>query len=1047
MNFSSLKIRRFSLGLMVMFTGTLMAANPDWENPEIFAINKEAARATAYPFNSEQAAIKNNKDQSPWVLSLNGTWKFNWVQSPDDRPVEFYLDTYDVSNWKDIQVPGNWEMQGYGIPIYTNVQYPYPKNPPYIPHEDNPTGSYKRSFDLPDGWNGRRVYLHFEAGTAAMYVWVNGQKVGYSQVTKSPAEFDITPYVHQGKNHVAVEVYRWSDGSYLEDQDFWRLSGFERGIFLYSTDQVRIQDFFATPDLDAQYKNGSLNVVATLKNYTASGLSNTVELLLLDANGKTVFRTSKSGLVPANGATDITLNQKVAAPKLWSNETPHLYTLVLNLKNAQGQLMESTSCKTGFRKVEIKDGMLFVNGKYMMVRGVNIHEHNENTAHYVTRETLVKDIQTMKQHNINAVRMSHYPHSTLWYDLCDEYGLFLCDEANIESHDMGAEWQSWFDKGKHPAYLPQWAAAHKDRVVRMFERDKNHPSIIVWSMGNECGNGPVFYDIYKWLKQRDSSRMVQFEQAGENENTDIVCPMYPDIRSMKKYAANTDAKRPYIMCEYSHAMGNSSGNFQEYFDVISTSKHMQGGFIWDWVDQGIKAKDANGRTYWGYGGDFGSQNYPNQENFCHNGLVFPDRTPHPGLKEVKKVYQDILFKAKDLSQGMISIQSRFLYNDLKDYAFRWEVTRNGEVVASSVVEGSQAGGSTKDWTLKLPKIAPKAGEEYLLNIYAFTKIASEMIPAGHEVAREQFALNPNNYFVPVQTTVGEIKYQDENGRITLNCGDVTMTFAKNWGGLSGYMYKGKWLMSAPEINFWRAPTDNDFGNNMQVDCNVWRAAGKNKELKSFDVVPGKEKVVLKAVYDLPDVSSVYTMTYTAFADGRLMVEGAWKAGAQKLPEMPRFGMQFTLNKSFDHFTYYGRGPWENYADRHTASLLGLYSGKVADQYVPYLRPQENGNKTDLRWLTLTNAEGRGIRIEGLQPLSVTASHNTVEDFDPGMTKKQRHVNDINPRNNVFLYVDLAQRGVGGDNSWGMLPHDPYRLLAKEYSYGYVIRPVFSTFER
>ncbi len=1037
--------KRWGMGLTGLFAFTVMvgAQTPDWENPEVFSINKEAPRASALPYNNGQLAIQDVYEQSPYYLSLNGTWKFNWVKRPDERPLDFYKDSYDTRDWKDIKVPGNWELQGFGTPIYTNVTYPFVKNPPFIAHDDNPVGSYKRTFNLPSSWDGRRVYLHFEAGTSAMYVWVNGEKVGYSEVTKSPAEFDISKYVKPGKNSVAVEEYRWSDGSYLEDQDFWRISGIDRNVYLYSTDQIRVQDFFATPDLDKNYKNGSLSVAISLKNFTASSTANSVELALLDANNKSVFRVSKVVNVPANASSEVIFNQKVSSPKLWSNETPNLYTLLITVKDGNGKLVEVTSTKTGFRKVEIKDGQLFVNGIHMLIRGVNMHEHNEVTGHYVTRETMMKDIRTMKQFNINAVRMSHYPQSVLWYKLCDEYGLFICDEANLESHGMGAEFQNWFDKSKHPAYLPKWAAAHKDRVSRMMERDKNHPCVILWSMGNECGNGPVFHDIYKWLKQRDPSRPVQFEQAGEDVNTDIVCPMYPGMETMKKYAARKDVKRPFIMCEYAHAMGNSSGNFQEYYDVISTSKHMQGGFIWDWVDQGMLTKDENGRAYWGYGGDFGSAHYPNQENFCLNGLVAPDRTPHPGLYEVKKVYQNIIFKAKDLKKGLISMESRFMYHNLNEYNFKWELLRNGEVEASSAFNVTQAAGTTKDLKLNLPVIKEEDGVEYLLNIYTYTKTPTEIIPEGHEVAREQFTLGADRYFAAETKAIGnEITKKDENNRLTLTCGEVQLSFNKRSGTLDAYVYKGKWLLNGPpQPHFWRAPTDNDFGNNMPSICNIWRTAGNNKQLKSFDIKESEGKTVLTSTYYLNDVSSDYTVIYTVYPDGRLQVNVAWKAGLNELPEMPRFGMQLNLNKAYENFTWYGRGPWENYWDRKTASFVGLYKSTVAEQYYPYLRPQENGNKTDVRWLTLTNGEGEGLRIDGLQPLSVSALNNLPEDFDPGLTKKQQHVNDINPRNEVILHVDLQQRGLGGDDSWGRRPHDQYRLTQKEYSYGYIISPV------
>jgi beta-galactosidase len=1015
----------------------------EWENPEIFQINREPARATFIPYADELSAISDRYESSPWYLSLNGYWKFQWAPTPDQRPKDFYKTSFDVTNWKEIKVPGNWELQGYGIPIYTNITYPYPKNPPFIDHSDNPVGSYRRYFELPALWNGRKTFLYFEAGTSAMYIYVNGEKVGYTENTKSPAEFDITKYVKPGKNLVAVEVYRWSDGSYLEDQDFWRISGIDRDVYIYSTDNVRIADFFARPDLDANYKNGSLSVDITLKNYNTIAKNNqSVEALLLDASGNKVFEQVVKINLPNTENQTTTFTKSVSAPRLWSSETPYLYTLLLTLKDENGKFIETVSSKIGFRKVELKNGQLLVNGKRIIVHGVNMHEHNIITGHYQDVETIMKDIRTMKEFNINAVRCSHYPENINWVKLCDKYGIFLVDEANIESHGMGAALQNRFDQSKHPAYLKEWHAAHMDRIISLVERDKNHPSVILWSMGNECGNGPVFFDAYKWIKERDKTRLVQFEQAGELENTDVVCPMYPGIKTMKEYAERPSVTRPFIMCEYAHAMGNSSGNFQEYWDIIHSSKNMQGGFIWDWVDQGFLVTDEVGRKYWAYGGDMGSQNYTNDENFNHNGLVGPDRIPHPGLYEVKKVYQDILFKASDLSKGFITVQNGFMYNNLSNYIFNYEVLMNGEAIKKGTFDINLAAGLEKQVQLALPEISTTDGKEYFLNIFANTRKGSDVLPQGHEVAREQFKLGEGKYFVKGVITGEAPKVKDEKEYIQLSANGIEVEISKRSGFIDNYMANGKRLLvRRPKPNFWRAPTDNDFGNNMQYICNVWRTAGDNTSLKNIEVKQEDGKIMVIADLFLRDVASEYRIVYTMNADCSLTVNNQFKAGSNELPEMPRFGMIMTLGKEYENFAFYGRGPWENYTDRNTASFLGVYISKVDDQYVPYTRPQENGYKTDVRWLTLTNGDGEGIKIEGLQPLCISALNNFPEDFDPGLTKKYRHINDITPRKEVILCVDLAQRGVGGDNSWGAYPHKPYRLEAKEYTYGFVIRPV------
>ncbi|MDD5183864.1 MAG: glycoside hydrolase family 2 TIM barrel-domain containing protein [Paludibacter sp.] len=1025
----------FAAFLFPVFAQNAAVAN-DWENPAVFQINREPARAAFLPYADESSAIADEYIRSPWFLSLDGNWKFQWSPTPDQRPKDFYKTDFNVINWKEISVPSNWELKGYGIPIYTNATYPFPKNPPYIDHSDNPVGSYRRYIDIPADWNNRRVFIHFEAGTSAMYVWVNGQKVGYTENTKSPAEFDITNYVKPGKNLIAVEVYRWSDGSYLEDQDFWRISGIDRDVYLFSTENVRIADFFARPDLDAAYKNGSLSVDIKLKNMNSGAKNNQlVEAKLVDASGKVIFVKTVKMNVAANASDSTTLNQKVSAPKLWSNETPNLYTLLLTLKDESGRLNEVIGSQIGFRKVELKNGQLLVNGIRIMVHGVNIHEHNPVTGHYQDKETMMKDIRLMKQLNINAVRCSHYPNNLKWVKLCSQYGLFMVDEANIESHGMG------YGK-ENMAYNPLWDNMHLDRTYSLVERDKNFPAVIIWSLGNEASNGDVFKKTYAWIKKRDNTRLVQFEQAHEQDNTDIVCPMYPGVSYMKEYGNRENVKRPFIMCEYAHAMGNSSGNFQEYWDIIHNSKNLQGGFIWDWVDQGFEVTDEVGRKYWAYGGDMGSQNYTNDENFDHNGLVWPDRTPHPGAFEVKKVYQDILFKAVDLDKGIIRIENGFGYTNLENYLFKYEVLENGSVIKKGTVDVNLAPLSKKQVQLALPALPAKDGVEYVLNIFALTKVGTEIMPQNFEIAREQFKLGEGKYFVTSNTSGDKPKVTDDKDRVTLSAAGVDVTINKRSGLIGRYKADNNWYFNEnPTPNFWRAPTDNDFGNGMEKKCNIWRTAGENTSVKNIAVKEENGKAIVTADLYLKDVASDYQIVYTMTGDGAFAVDVHYKAGVNELPEMPRFGMIMSLNNEYDNFSYYGRGPLENYSDRNTASFIGIYNSKVADQYVPYTRPQENGYKTDLRWLTLTNNEGKGIRIEGLQPICASALNNWPEDFDPGLSKKYRHTNDITPRREVVLSVDLAQRGVGGDNSWGAYPHQPYLLKAQEYNYGFVIKPI------
>ena len=680
------------------------------------------------------------------------------------------------------------------------------------------------------------------------------------------------------------------------------------------------------------------------------------------------------------------------------------------------------------------------------MHGVNRHELEPATGRVVTEAGMRKDLEVMKRFNINAVRTSHYPNDERWYRLCDEYGMYLVDEANIETHGYGAELQGRFDKAQHPAYRPEWAAAHRDRIERLVERDKNHASVIIWSMGNECGNGPVFHEAYTWLKQRDPSRPVMFEQAGEDVNTDIVSPMYPGMNSMKKYADATDKTRPYIMCEYSHAMGNSNGNFQEYWDLIRSKPHLQGGFIWDWVDQGLQAQTTDGRPFFAYGGDLGGFYLQNDENFCANGLVAADRTPHPGLYEVKKVYQDIRFSAAQPASGRVTVLNGFSFNDLDNYAFRWELLRNGTVAKSgSMAVGKLAAGQQKEVKLNLPTVKSEPGAEYVLNVFALTKTAAPLVPAGHEVAREQFVLTPAaTYFAAAPARASTLQVQREGDKLTFTAGNVRGEFDTKQGRLTDYRLRDQQVVeSYPEPYFWRAPTDNDFGNNMPQKLGAWRTAHAARKVQAVTV--GEQSAAglpIKVSYLLTDIDAPYTVDYLIGPDGAVQVTAAIDLTGKDLPELPRFGMRMDLPRRFNRLHYYGRGPWENYQDRNSATFLGTYQGSVHGQFTRnYIRPQENGNHTDVRWVTLTNAAGLGLRVEGQQPLSFSALPFRTEDLDPGLTKKQQHPTDVKLRNSVTLHVDLKQRGVGGDNSWGALPHESYRLLDKKYSYSYTLRLV------
>jgi beta-galactosidase len=1027
--------------LLLSVTNMSIAQNNDWENPQKYELNKEGPHATFMLFDKKEAVMADDYSQSPFYQSLNGTWKFVYADKYADRIKDFYRTDLNTSGWNDIAVPSNWELKGFGTPIYTNIIYPFPKNPPFV-GEDDPVGTYRKEFTVPENWNGGEVMLHFGSITGCAFVYVNGQKVGISKVSKSPAEFDITRYLQKGKNLLAVQVFRWHDGSYLEDQDFWRISGIERDVYLFTLPKLSVWDFFLKAGLDAKYSNGAFNANITLRKFTGNEQrKGSLAISIIDKTGKLVYNQEKKFSASADSLQLLSFSGKVSQPLKWSAETPNLYDCIITLKDENGNVTNYTGAKIGFRSIEIRNSQLLVNGVATYVHGTDRHEHDDINGHVPSKELMIKDIQLMKEYNINAVRCSHYPNDPLWYKLCDKYGIYLVDEANIEVHGMGAALQGWFDTTIHPAYMPLWAPAFMDRINRLFERDKNHPAVIIWSMGNECGNGKVFHDAYKWIKGRDITRPVQFEQAGEDWNTDIVCPMYPGMQHMKNYAADPAKTRPFIMCEYSHAMGNSNGNFREYWDIIFSSKKMQGGFIWDWVDQGFKQTDKSGNTFWGYGGDLGSYNLHNDENFCANGLIAANRTIHPGLNEVKKIYQNIYFAAKDLSKGIISISNLFDFTNLSDYNFKWELYKNGKKIDENSFLVDLAPHQQKNIALSLPAIQPEVGVEYYLNLEAFTKNSTELVPAGHVAAIEQFKLS-GDYFAQHPEVIGKLNVTKTENKLSFQSGSISGEFDLRSGALRSYKSgDAVKLYSFPEPYFWRAPTDNDFGNDMPEKLGIWRSVHESRQVKN--VIVGEQTtdgINIKVEYELAAIAVPYTVNYLIQNDGSIKVTASIDMTGRNLPELPRFGMRLKLTPQFDNLNYYGRGPWENYSDRNESAFVGLYTDEVSNQYCnSYIRPQESGYKTDVRWFTLTDKNGRGYKFEGIQPICFSAINHSEENLDPGMTKKQQHPSDLPPDKTVFVQIDYKQRGVGGDNSWGALPHDQYRLLDKKYSYSYVIR--------
>ena len=1021
---------------MVCATISAQQLQNEWENPELIERNKEEGHAEFIVYSNENEAKTNLDHSSSLYKSLNGQWKFTIVKNPSERPHDFYKTELDDTEWSTIKVPSNWELEGFDTPIYTNVTYPFPKNPPYIDGNYNPVGSYRKTFTVPDNWQGNEVILHFGSISGYARIFVNGMEAGMTKASKTPAEFDITELLKQGENLLAVQVFRWHDGSYLEDQDFWRLSGIERDVYLQALPKLTVWDYFVKASLDDSYTKGELSVDIDLRRFENNkSKKGTLTFSLLDADGKQVFTETQKWNKKTDSLYFNTILEKI---NKWSDETPYLYTYVITWKGNKLATAVITG-KTGFRRVEIKNAQLLVNGNAIQVHGVDLHEHHGTKGHVPDVAMMRKDLELMKQNNINAIRMSHYPHAKQLYELCDEYGLYVVDEANIETHAMGAELQGGFNKSKHPAYLPEWAPAHIDRINRMAERDKNYPSIILWSMGNECGNGPVFFEAYKWLKNYDNTRFVQFEQAGEKEDTDIVCPMYPGMDYMRKYAADTSKTRPFIMCEFSHAMGNSNGNFQEYFDIIDNSPHMQGGFIWDWVDQGLLAKE-NGKEYWAYGGDLGGAHLHNDANFCANGLVSADRKVHPAIYEVKRVYQNIKFS---YDSGVVTIKNNYNDTPLSDFRFVFELIKDGKSIAKDVLVTTKGPDSIEKF--KLPFKNLEAGSEYFVNIYAYTKKATDLVPENHELARAQFALSDKDYFENLSipsTDKTALIFKTTKEELTFETDQVKGSFDLIKGELISYHLKNEepLVIAYPTPYFWRAPTDNDFGNQMPKKLSIWKTAHQSAKIN--EVIVGKQTdngLPIEVHMVLTDNKIPYTVTYVIQNDGAIKVTATINLRGLEMPEIPRFGMRMELDGAYDKLAYYGRGPWENYSDRKMASFIGIYNSTVANQFIwEYIRPQENGYKTDVRWLTLTNKQGKGLKLTGLQELGFSALDVSTEALDPGMYKSQKHTSDIIPEDKVYLHLDYKQRGVGGDNSWGAYPHHKYLLLEDNYTYSYIM---------
>ena len=1018
------------------------------ENHQINGINKEAPRTHAFPFMHESLAINNKPEQAGNYLSLNGLWQFNCAHNPESRPKGFQAEDFDTSDWDSIQVPGNWEAQGYDHAIYLDERFPFQTEWPAVPRDYNPVGSYRRTFEMDKNREGREIFLQLAGARTATFIWINGERVGYTQNAKNPAEFNITSYVREGENSIALEIFRWSNASYLEKQDMLDMSGLERDVFIYSTASTRIFDFDCRATLDETFTQGGIELAVDLKRYAdANGLQLKAQLL----DDKNSFVPLFSQVQTCHFETnELTLNfsSEVNQPRLWSAEAPNLYTLMLTLCDENNQVLESTSHKIGFRRIEIINGQLTVNGKAIKIKGVNRHELHPTLGHVSTEETMLTDIRLMKEHNINAVRTSHFPCHSRWYQLCDEYGLYIVDEANIESHPLALSPETQIGDTE------SWIPAHLDRMQAMVERDKNHACVIIWSMGNEAGKGCVFETMYNWVKERDGSRPVQYEPAGEAPYTDIVCPMYPTLERLEEFAQQNDA-RPMIMIEYAHAMGNSVGILGDYWKIIDKSHCLQGGFIWEWMDHALELTNDKGQKYWGYGKDF-HPDLPTDGNFMNDGLVAADRTPHPHMAEVKKVYQPVRFHAIDAAAGHFEIENHYDFIDLDMLEIQYQISADGiDVTKGSLGVINVDPDSRRELKVDLSAHKLQQDREYLITLRAVTRNEVPMLGSGYETSWDQFSLTARPaYEQPAIDEAHVIELNESEALIQLKGHDFDVSFDAVNGQMSEYLLDGKNMVrTGLEPNFWRGLTDNDLGAKAFEWATIWQDAGAKRQLTDIEVEQiSTQEIKVVTRFELPTIACLYTLTYTVFADGELRVAAEFTPGEKALPVMMRFGLQMTLPSDYQFIQWFGRGPVETYEDRKGAKAA-VYGGTVWEQFHAYPRPQESGNKVDVRWARLTDKDGLGFEVIAEDTLLNTSAWPfAAEELDfvaagggmgaSGLTPMtSKHGIDVQPGNLVTWNIDLCQMGTGGQNSWGSMPPKQYQPEVKPYRYTFRLRPV------
>jgi len=1013
----------------------------DWENPGLLHRNREPARATLFPFADESEAV-SGRHGGNFFVSLNGQWRFCHCAAPFEAPEQFFAASFDDRQWTEIPVPANWQMHGFGRPNYTNVNYPFPVDPPFVPTE-NPVGLYRRNFDVPENWNGRRIFLNFDGVDSAFYVWINSRPVGFSKGSHLPSEFDVTPYVKPGVNNLAVQVLQWSDGSYLEDQDMWRMSGIFRDVYLLAVPLVHIRDARVQTIFDKDYRNAVLSLTIKLKNYGPAGTINfAINLKLIDPDGRPVMETRLAAdCIPETGAEkELDWQSEIKTPRKWNAEEPSLYTLLLSLMDSEGKVVEVQKIRVGFRQVEIRDQRLLINGSPVKLRGVNRHEFHPDHGHVTSSEGMVQDILLMKRHNINTVRTSHYPDDPRWYDLCDEYGIYLIDEADLETHGFG------YDAPDIPARRPAWREAFVDRAARMVARDKNHPAVIIWSLGNESGYGPNHDAMAAWIRGNDQTRPIHYERAEDAKMVDIVSTMYPEVSRIVDEGRRADDQRPFFMCEYAHAMGNGPGNLKEYWDAIWKYPRLLGGCVWEWTDHGIRRHTPDGREWFAYGGDFGDQ--PNDGNFCIDGMVFPDRQPHPCLREYKKVIQPVLVEPLDPLQGKFKISNRHDFKSLEHLAGHWSLYEDGELREKGdfVPPDLRPGQSAE---ISLPCRPPRKDSlgEWWINFSFILAAGAKWAPAGHEVAAEQILIPVKRRAPAVikQSALPELALDETNRRFLFKGKDSEITFDRHRGIISSWNCNGVSLVkTGPQLQLWRAPTDNDI-----PFVNDWRNSGFDRiqhrieEVKIIRESKSAVRIEVRAVLGAftkspcrdclpPLFKAVYS--YLFFGSGEVVVRTRVEPLSGKLPPLPRLGLRLHLPRDFDRVSWYGRGPHENYIDRRESALLGVYAGTVAEQFVPYIKPQENGNKTGVRWVAVTNGRGIGILVSALPEMEFSVHHNTAEDFTLAA-----HPHELPLRDETCLNLDYRQNGLGSA-SCGPKPLPQYLFNPEPVEFAVRLKP-------